>query len=241
MLNGFTFGDRSTWEFDMHVEKYPRISVPKRKMQTYTVPGRNGDLHVMEDAWENYTQPYEVYFHGKLPAPEQAHAIVAWLFGPAGYRRLQDAYDPNHYRMAICKGPLDIENKLNKYGRCTILFDCAPQSYLLEGEAAVSFSVPDRLFNPTMFPAQPIITVYGTGAGTLTVGSVVVDIKEITDPIILDCGRMQAYSQPGEGAPVNRNGSIYAPVFPVLSPGENVIAFAGGITKAEIIPRWWTL
>lgn len=241
MDNGFTFGEYSTWDFDAYVEKYPRISVPARKMQTFAVAGRNGDLHIMEDAWDNYTQPYEIYFHGALPAPEQAHAIAAWLLGSAGYQRLEDVYDPNYYRMAICKGPLDIENRLNKYGRCTLHFDCAPQSFLKTGEYPQVFSASGMLHNTTAFNAQPIITVYGTDAGTVTVGSAVVEIKAISDPIILDCEQMQAYSQPGEGAPENQNGNIYAPVFPVLIPGENAIAFTGGITKIEIIPRWWTL
>lgn len=241
MHNGFVFGGRSTWEFDAYVEKYPRISVPARKMQTFSVAGRSGDLHIMEDAWDNYTQPYEIYFHGKLPSPEQAHAIAAWLFGPAGYQRLEDVYDPDYYRMAICKGPLDIENRLNKYGRCTVQFDCAPQSYLKHGENPVLFQAPGTLHNSTAFKANPIITVYGTDAGTVTIGSTVVEIKAISDPIILDCDRMQAYSQPGEGEPVNQNGNIYAPAFPVLAPGDNAIAFTGGITEIQIIPRWWTL
>lgn len=241
MRNGFTFGEYSSWDFDAHVEKYPRISAPARKMQTFSVAGRNGDLHIMEDAWENYTQPYEIYFHGKRPSPEQARAIKAWLFSPDGYQRLEDVYDPEIYRMAICKGPLDIENRLNKYGRCTLQFDCAPQSYLKGGEDPLWFLEAGKLYNSTAFDAQPIITVYGTAAGTVTVGSTVVEIKAISNPIILDCEQMQAYSQPGEGAPESQNGNIYAPKFPVLAPGDNAIAFTGGITKLQIIPRWWTL
>lgn len=241
MRDGFRFGDHATWDFDTHVEKYPRISVPARKMQTFSVAGRNGDLHIMEDAWDNYTQPYEIYFHGELPSPEQAHEIAAWLFGTAGYQRLEDVYDRDIYRMAICKGPLDIENRINKYGRCTIHFDCAPQSFLKNGEFPVCFQTAGKLHNGTSFPAQPIITVYGTDAGTVTIGSTVVEIKAISDPIILDCEQMQAYSQPGEGAPENQNGNIHAPKFPVLAPGNNTIAFTGGITQIQIIPRWWTL
>lgn len=241
MDNGFKFGEHASWDFDAYVEKYPRISVPARKMHTLSVAGRNGDLHIVEDAWDNYTQPYEIYFHGKLPSPEQAHAIAAWLFASAGYQRLEDVYDPDYYRMAICKGPLDIENRLNKYGRCTLHFDCAPQSFLKQGEDTMLFTASGKLYNSTAFNAQPIIKVYGTGAGTVTIGTTVVEIKTISDPIILDCEQLQAYSLSGEGAPVNQNGNIYAPVFPVLLPGDNAIDFAGGITKIQIIPRWWTL
>lgn len=241
MLNGFTFGNYSTSDFNMRVERYPRQGGPSRKMQTFSVAGRNGDLHIMEDAWENYPQPYEVYFHSKLPTPEQAHKVKAWLFGSAGYQRLQDTYDHSCYRMAICKGPMDIENILNRYGRCTVIFDCAPQSFLACGEDPVWFPASGKLHNSTAFNAAPIITVYGTDAGTVTVGSRSVEIKTISAPIILDCDRMQAYSLSDNGEPVNQNGNIYAPEFPLLAPGDNAIAFTGGITKVKIIPRWWTL
>jgi len=241
MHDGFTFGVKSTWDYSIHVERYPRQAIPARKMKTFSVAGRNGDLHVMEDAWENYTQSYDIYFHGDLPMPEQAHAVKAWLMGTAGYQKLVDMYDPGHYRMAVFKGPMDIDNILNKYGRCTVNFDCAPQSYLTVGDNPVMFSAAGTLHNPTSFKSCPIITVRGTAAGSVTVGSKTVEIKSITDPIILDCELMQAYSQPGEGAPVNQNANIYAPEFPTLGPGANPVAFTGGITNVEIIPRWWTL
>jgi phage-related protein len=53
---------------------------------------------------------------------------------------------------------------------------------------------------------------------------------------ILDCDLQNAYN--GNG---NRNMYIDAPEFPVLKNGENKISFSGGITKIQIIPRWWEL
>ena len=241
MNSCFKFGEKSTNDFSMHVEKFPAQNGAQRKVSTVSVPGRNGDLHFQENAFNNYTQPYQCYFHNSLPAPELAHAVKAWLLGDGSYRRLEDTYDPNHFRLASFRGPLDIENILNKYGRCTVNFDCAPQSFLKSGEHAVVFSAASVLHNPTAFTARPLITVYGTGAGTVTIGGSTVIINEITDPIILDCELQDAYSQPGEGAPENQNGNIRAVPFPSLAPGDNVIAFTGGITKLEIIPRWWEL
>lgn len=241
MHNSFTFGNKSTQDFCMHVERYPRKSIPRRKMKTFSIAGRSGDLHALEDAWENYIQPYDVYFHGDESAPELAHKVAAWLMRGNGYQKLLDTYDPGYYRMALVEGPMDIENILNRYGRCTIQFNCAPQSFLVSGDNPVPFEAAGSLYNDTAFESRPIITVSGEGAGTVTVGSRTVEIKAISEPIILDCEMLQAYSQPGEGAPVNQNGNIYAPVFPTLSPGENVISFSGGITGVEIIPRWWTL
>lgn len=241
MANSFTFGAHASTEFHIRVESYRKMAVPGRKMRTFSIAGRNGDLHALEDAWENYIQPYSIYFHGDTPSPELAHEIAAWLMGYGGYQKLQDTYDPDHYRMAMFKGPMDIENILNRYGRCTIRFDCAPQSFLVSGDAPVIFEASGAIYNGTSFDALPVVTVYGNGPGAVTVGAVTVQIKEISNPIILDCELMQAYSKPGEGAPVYKNGSVYAPVFPALSPGSNPVSFSGGISKVEIIPRWWEL
>lgn len=241
MQSGFKFGNKATWDFDMHVEKFPAQNVAARKMQTVEVPGRNGALHFLQDAFGNYTQPYNCYFHSRIPAPAQAHAVKAWLLSSGAYQRLEDTYDPEHFRLAAFNGPLNIENILNRYGRCTVNFDCDPRSFLKSGEHALTFTSAGQLVNPTEFTALPLITVYGTAAGTVTVGTATVTINSIADPIILDCEHQNAYSQPGEGAPENKNGSIKAIPFPALAPGTNPVAFTGGITKIEIIPRWWEL
>lgn len=241
MSNYFCFGDHSSKDFDMHIEKIPAIKGATRKRTTVSVAGRNGDLHYDEDAFTNYKQPYECYFHGELPTPEQAHAIKAWLSSTGEYLRLEDTYDPKYYRMATFVGPLDVNNHLNKYGRCTVYFDCAPQCFLKSGEFPITFSQSGVIFNPTNKKALPLIKVYGPGgSGTVTVGSVTVTIKSIDGELILDCELEDAYKFV-DGELSNENGNIHAPNFPVLLPGENAVSFAGTITKIEIVPRWWEL
>lgn len=241
MRDGFIFDGISTREFDMHVEKLPVLKGAVRKRTTVSVAGRNGDLHYTENAFQNYTQPYECYFHGNLPTAEQAHAVKAWLLGSAAYRRLEDVYDPEHFRLATFAGPLDVENELNKYGRCVVNFDCAPQSFLKTGEFPIDFQTAGTLDNVTGFTALPLIYVYGTGAGSIRVGNGLVTINDIEDVLILDCESQNAYRQVGEGAPENKNGTIYAPTFPELLPGVNGVTWTGDITHVEIIPRWWEL
>lgn len=241
MLSGFKFGNKATWDFDMHVQQYPSQSAPARKMQVITVPGRNGELHLQENAFNNLPVSYSCYFHGSDPAPDVAHAVKAWLLSSGAYQHLEDTYDPKHFRLAAFAGPIDIENRFNRYGVCTVNFNCDPRAFLKTGENMIEFAEPGTLINPTAFNALPLITVYGTGPGTVTVGTETVTIHAITEPIILDCDLQQAYSQPGEGAPENKNADIYAIPFPELLPGENAVAFDGDITKVEIIPRWWEL
>ena len=237
----FQYDGKCSTDFGMHVEKYPTQFGAVRKRTTIKVAGRNGDLHYVEDAFENYTQKYECYFHGDRSTPEQAHAIKGWLLGGGGYLRLEDVYDPEHFRLAACVGPIDVENILNKYGRCTVEFDCKPQAFLKSGEFPIDFENSNgTLTNPTDFNARPMICLYGTGAGTFSVNGVTVDILEIDGSMTLDCEMLNAFFDGGDII-VNKNACIYAPEFPVLKPGKNTYQFTGDIQAVRFIPRWWEL
>lgn len=238
MINGFMYAGKCSIDFGLLVEHYPAQKAPERKRTTVSIPGRNGDLHYDEGAYENYTQSYECGFYCRR-TPEHAHAIKEWLLSSGAYQRLEDVYDPGHFRLASYAGPMDIENKLNKIGKCTISFDCKPQTFLCSGEAAITYTSPGQLYNANM-TALPLITVYGSGDGTVAVGDRVVRIIGQTDTIILDCDMQNAYNE-ANGIVLNRNSYISATDFPRLLPGDNVIGWSGGVTKLEIVPRWWTL
>lgn len=241
MRNSFTFGGRSSKDFYLHVEKFPALKASARRRKGFYVPGRNGMLYHDENAFENHPQPYEVYFHSDIPAPQQAHKINSWLLHSGAYQKLQDTYDPLHYRMATFAGPLDVENTLNRYGRCVIEFDCAPQYYLVSGDYPVIYKESGSIWNPTLFPALPMVTVYGSGAGSVSFGSIEVQIHSIPDHLILDCERQNAYRKNKDGSVENCNGLIYAPEFPVIEAGNSIVQISGDIDRIEIIPRWWEL
>lgn len=241
MNHSFRFGNQDSLDFQMYVEKYPTIGSGTRKRTTISVAGRSGDLHYVEDAFSNFQQSYECYFHGDGPAPQMAHAIKAWLYGDGTYRCLTDTYDSKHFHMASFAGPMDIQNHLNRYGRCTVVFDCDPRAFLWSGEETVIFTQAGKIYNPTGFTAKPKIVVRGTSGGNVSVNGTTVEIKALSDFVILDCELQDAFRQAGDGGAENKNGTIYAPEFPTLKPGANGISFTGGITQIEIIPRWWEL
>jgi phage-related protein len=235
--NFFVFNGRGTREFGMSVEKRPTQKTPKRRRETISVPGRNGDLHFDEDTFENVEAQYEVWFRGELPTPEQAHAVKSWLLAPKGYSRLEDKYDPFHFRLASFAGPMDVADILGRYGRCKIKFDCDPRCFLKSGEFQVDLENGGRIYNPTAFPAQPLIYVYGNGAGSLTVAGVTVTINAMTTGMLLDCENELARALGEVGQSLD--GDIYAPEFPELQPGANRVVFDGGVTAVKIVPRWW--
>lgn len=231
------WNNKSNTEAGVVVEYFPDQPGPRRRMETVKVAGRNGDLLVDLGAWENYSQPYHIYFNaGNNGTPAAARAVRSWLQAPLGYCRLEDSYDPDVFRMAYYAGPADIENIMNRFGRATIRFTCKPQRFFKSGETPIKISSSGTVLVNHHFPSLPLIRVNGSSAGTLTIGNYTVRIDRLSSYIMLDSDLQDAY----QGLQ-NKNSDIYAPEFPVLQPGENTIAWSGGITSLEITPRWWTI
>lgn len=218
------------------VERYPNQNGPERRLEVIQVPGRNGDLVIDSGAYNNYAQNYEIYFNaGENHTPKQSRMVREWLQAPPGYRRLEDSYDPEFYRLAYFLGPAEIENIMNQYGRMIISFVCKPQRWRKDGETSCLLTVPQTIYNES-FPALPLIKINGTGAGNLYVGNYTVKITSLDEYIMLDSETQNAYK-----GTLNKNSTISAMEFPILQRGENPISWDGEITKVEITPRWWTI
>lgn len=120
------------------VERIPNRYVPTRRFSPQQVAGRNGNILLVDKSFPNVEQEYEVYLSAEAQGlPSVARACAEWLMGPDGYCRLEDSYDTTVYREAFLMGGYDLENILNKFGRCTITFSCKPQKYLLTGDTPI--------------------------------------------------------------------------------------------------------
>lgn len=165
-----------TLSCNITIERYPELSRPARKMDVYSVPGRNGDLILPQDAWENYIQKYEIYAGDGLKGsgPEAFREIAAWLYAPSGYQKLIDTYEPEYYRLAYYQGGLDVANTLSRFGRATIEFNCRPERFLAAGERELVLT-PDyssfnwlTLNNPTAFASRPVFRLVYVSGGEST-------------------------------------------------------------------------
>lgn len=239
------WNNRSSDDLHVMVEHHPYIGIPERKMDVYSVPGRNGDIVISQDAYENVIQQYDLALIGiDATLPQTVRAVMEWLRNPEGYARLEDSYNPDVYRLAYYKGGGDIENRFNLLGRATVSFSCKPQRFLRVGELPIIAVNGMKLSNPSVYTAKPLIAVKGTGAAVLTVGTNVVTISAIgadantSGEIDIDCDTMSAYN-----GSTNRNSSItITGEFPNFKEGETEISWTGsGVTSVVITPRWWIL
>lgn len=233
------FNGKSSKDYQIEVEYFPKYEMPAKNYEIVSVPGRNGDIYIDKGSYTNVSRTYEIAFatFRNNQYTRMANGVSEWLHSASTYARLEDSYEPEYYRLAIYKENTSLDNVLNHGGRTTISFDCKPQRFLKSGDRVIIFTKNETLKNPTGFDSLPIITIRGTGAGTLQINDSQVLITDIDGFITVNSEIQDAYKDLS-----NRNSHIVLPNgFPKLKPGENQISFSESITSVEVIPKWWTL
>lgn len=221
-------------EVPVVVEHPPGRKVPRRKMEVISIPGSNRDIIIQQEAYENVPQLYEIHIPSRRPRLDIAiRKVTDWLEVP-GYNRLEDTYEPEIYRLAYYVGDHNIENILNQGGKAQIEFMCRPERWLKEGELPIILCIAGDIFNPTDKTAKPLITVKGSGSGTLTVGSYTISMTDCAG-VVLDCEEEDAYR-----GTTNMNNTVSGD-FPLIVSGKVSVSWTGGVTGVTIIPRWWTI
>lgn len=232
------FNDIPSTDFDIYVGGQNSFGAPKRNVKKIAIPGRNGDLVFDKGTFNNVNISYNIV--GLRNFKDRINDIKEWLMSPLSYARLEDSYNPDYYRMAMITAGITFTMKhLNQYGKAKITFDCKPQRFLKSGEEVQEFEYEGTIINPTEFTSLPVITVFGSGAGSVTIGNQTFLISDIDDYTVIDSELQDCYNASG-----NRNNYVsrgqYGE-FPKLKGGETEISFAGGVDKVEIQGNWWTL
>lgn len=236
MINFLTFAGKSTNDFGIWISGEGTYGAPERNVQTQEVPGRNGNLLFDMGNFKNISIHYPAAI--KKDMPSRIRDFINFAGSQIGYQKLEDTYHPYEYRMARFNSKMSVDTAgyMNRSGQFTLEFDCKPQRFLKSGEDPIEFTSNGILYNRTEFDAKPLLRVYGTGAGTVGIGSETISISAISTYVDIACEIMDAY----KGA-VNCNGNVSFTDDIVLKPGNNNIAMTGNITKVVITPRWWII
>lgn len=237
--NYLTFAGRNSKDFLLYISGPGVYDSPEADVELQTVPGKNGDLirdnaKAGERRFKNLDISYDAFFFDAL-APRTA-AVKSWLLSPVGYQILHDTYDPDFFRMGICREAIAFEPKRNRGAAMKLTFHCQPQRWSVDGQRKMRLEQGGVIRNPYDFPAKPIIRVYGSGEGRVFIGDESISILQNDGCIDLNCETHNAYDAAGFC-----NGYVKTNDFPELKPGRNTISWSGGITALEVTPRWWTL
>lgn len=179
-----SFAGKSSKDFLLYLSGPGVYDSPAADVESTSVPGRNGDI-ISENAragrrrYQNVDIKYEAFFFNGLPA--KTAAVKSWLLSPVGYQKLQDTYDPDFFRMAVCTEAMEFDVTAQKAAKMDLVFNCKPQRWSVEGQRTVRLESRSNLMNPFAFPAQPVFKVYGNSGGVLYVGDASITIHSIKD------------------------------------------------------------
>lgn len=210
------------------------FDAPARDTTSLSIAGRNGNIIFDNGKYKNITIKYPSFFLGDFTT--NVAKAREWLLSPLSYQRLTDDYNTGEFRLAIYSGGLEFEpTAWNKHAKVDIEFNCKPQRFLTSGETATAVASGGSITNPTNFEALPLITITGTGSGTITVNGTTVTLSDLAGGIVLDCELKDAYYGL---LPAN---NLMSGDFPTLGAGANTVTYTGGITAVSITPRWWRI
>ena len=214
----------------------PDYAYPQRDYTITHIPGMNGDLYFDNNAYQNIDRQYKIAVDIKrLKSTEVFSEITQWLHSAVGYARLEDTYEPDYYRLGTYVENGSLQNIYDQAGAAAITFNCKPQRFLKVGEIPMEFTQPFYIKNPTAYESKPLITIYGTGNCSITIGDNTLFMDELTGDITLDTKIQNGFSQA-----TNLNSHLRG-TYPTLAKGDNYVTWTGNISKVEITPRWWTL
>lgn len=232
--NYIIFGDKNLRDYGLWISGGGTFDGPVRTVERISVPGRSGDLTLDKGRYPNVTLTYDAFISRDFS--RNIAALRAYLGSCVGYKRLEDTYHPDEFRLAMFSEAIKPSTTpRNLAGTMKLTFNCKPQRWLKSGEVSVSVNGAGVLNNPTLFAAKPMLRAYGTG--TLTINGVTVRITSANQYTDIDCELMDAYK-----GTTNCNGNIVLTngIFPELPPGRVTISTTG-LTNLVITPRWWTL
>lgn len=211
--------------FDMCVAVRPEIPTPKRKIETYEVPGRHGALTKL-GAFEDISLPVVFNILENENVKQKIRNFKGYLLNKKTLRFSDDDvfYTLKNFEVG------SIDNQIAEYGYFTVTFLLGPFQYALSEKE--EFTKADTIFNYGTFESNPEITVYGNGDINLIINEQKFVMKGIKDFIVLDSEMKLAYKG-SENVTNLTNGE-----FLTLKVGKNTISWTGNVKKIEINPRW---
>lgn len=238
MNNYFIFNGISSEDCGAYIAPSDIDNAPQRDVEKIKVPGRNGSLIIDNGRFEDAPQAYNGIIYDNDKFDEYINMFRSIVLGSVGYKRLEDTFKPDEYRMAIFDGEFSpkVIRMWKKLGKFELRFTCKPQRYLKLGEKTNEFTTAGALFNPSVFETQPMIRVFGWGQ--INIGDYSMFVGENSLPYVdIDCERMDAYYNN-----INCNNMISLESdFPILKKEETLISFDSTVTLLQIVPRWWIL
>lgn len=204
----------------------PTVRAAKR-VNSVKVPGRDGSLHESDGAYDNYTKTMECAIKNR----EKLDDIAAWLTGSG---EIIFSSEPDKVYRVTISNTISIAQMMKTFQKFMVSFDTYPFKYSVNVfDEAMTLTEPVTVLGKGTVFSQPIITVYGEGAVTLTINGIDYPLSNVDGYVTLNSEIEECYK-----GNLNCNNIFSADFFPWLDTEENAISWTGDVEKVEIIPNW---
>lgn len=238
MLSYFEYGGKKSSNMGLKISKDTIYTSPERDIEFIEVVGKDGDIAFDKKRFKPFTYPIHTIYQPELNNIDlDAYNISQWLKYDIRYKSLFLSWDPNYIYSAIFYEQFAIETTLPKFGKIPLNFKCQPQKFRKDGQSKLTVAQSQILINPENRNAKPLIKI--TGSGTITLKNNGADwliLTSVDGYITIDSAQMSIHKD-GLQQFQKMNANL-KPLFPILTPGNNVITWTGTITTLEITPRW---
>lgn len=236
MRNWLTFDGKSSKDFGVYISGLNTFGAAERDQTKVEVVGRNGDLTIDNGRYRNVSVVYPAFIYDHFR--DNVAAFRNFLLSKTSYKRLEDTYHPDEFRLAKFSGAFEadvVENLVA--GEFNLTFDCYPQRFLKKGEKEYEFTAAGAIRNDTDQTALPLVRAYGDGK--LTINGIGITISGSDTYTDIDCELQEAYK---DTLATSKNNTITLDdgEFFKLDSGDNSVSFTG-MSKVIIVPRWWIL
>lgn len=219
-----------------------KISIPfaQKKIKSVPVIGRNGNLTIDDNTYEDVEIHIKFYIYGDEIIAKNSNTIRNWLTNiednklllPQGTKENVGVY----FRVKYVKiENLERANKINKrLFKFGATFVCEPFQYISTGISLDMAHINGKSYtwnSTNVIPSTPLFKIKGEGLITLTVNGkeVVVDVGQ---SCIIDTKRRICYKNDGTFRNTKMKGDYENLYF---KNGENIITWDGNIKELDII------
>ena len=228
-MYGFTLDHKiSSKQLGLRFTAPVEIPAVTRRVDDIEVAGRAGSLTRFA-GWDDTEISLPLAVQGGV----EAYRAVA--FALANASTVGFSGEPGLFRYWKHVEVSPLVREMGSWGMFQAELTCAPFTYLDVGLKPATINASGTLLNPGLLPADPVITVFGTGQLELTINSTKHVVASPAGQVTLDSVRLVGHVA-GKAQSDTLTGA-----FPQLQPGTNQIEFGAGVSKIVVQPNWRTL
>lgn len=242
MMHWFIWKNKNSLrDFGLWIGKLPRITRAPERYETVNIPGRAGQLIMLEgdDVYDGYERRITVITRNTNPKLQE---VLAWLKGSDELivsNELDKAYT------ARIVNQVDFQRAGNDLLTAEIVFFCEPLKHSVN-QAGERFTVVygtsnENLYNPGDVASKPMVYVHGTAGNsyTINVGGVSMTLSNAPAVLAVDCDARLIFEATESNGVYTLTGiwtGSWTGAFPVIPTGKSRAATTS--TKIVVDPHW---